>query len=305
MELKERYGLFFEGAQIVYSDNRRPWTSNEYEVEIDRRGDESLRYNKIKPNWDGYSTCITCGNSLVEIKLCEILAYKTTNDKWFRHCNRCGWWALETSCFQSWSDWPSVNDHKLYWPIMKQFNITALETPIKILRNHLRLHYSDISMIPAQKAEELVLSVFKDVFSGAEVNYFRGHTFCADDGIDLVIVDVNQGRFGVQVKRRITNRSEPVDAVDRFVTALIKNGIMKGIYVTVGNRFSSIAKKVPNNQFLKKMGLELELMDSERFYDLLKANTGVNPEPSWIRCIGEYNSCSNQEYLNRLISESG
>jgi restriction endonuclease len=221
------------------------------------------------------------------------------------HCAECGWWCVRNS----WSNvrtgadgnWPRSFGSE-YWPILKRFQADSAEIPIETLRRHLRQRYSDVSQISAQKAEELVLAVFKEHYKGAEVRYFRGSTFAADDGIDLVIVDVNEGQIGVQVKRRINRSSEPVHEVKSFVASLFLNGMRKGVYVALSSQFSKQSQAVGSNPYLIAMGLELDLVDGQRFYEMLSSQALAAPKPVWLELIETKENCSNPEYFASLVS---
>lgn len=137
--------------------------------------------------------------------------------------------------------------------------------------------------------EELVRSVFRD-FLNCEVHYFTNNTYSADGGVDLVALEGNSGiEIAIQVKRRVGNTVESVSEIREFVGAMAIEGFQKGIFVTTG-RFSKVAKSLPNrinNLFGPKTSLEL--IDSERFNDLIKRTQRASEEShSWKRLIDNY-----------------
>jgi len=297
--------VHYRESAVVYSSRRKPYTVGDFETEIDNR-QQVVGRGRSNPDPE---LCLVCDSSLRVVDFYEFrgamgpadsVGYHT--DKHFHHCGLCGWWSLNTSEYQNWSSYPSFNGVETIWPLVTTFEVGSNRTAINILRQHLVKNYSDINQVSSQEAEDLVRAVFKDLYPNAEVEYFRGSVYTPDDGVDLVIVNADETRIGVQVKRRITRKTEPVEAVDRFVASLFKQGMLRGVYVSVAGCFSRFAQQVPTNRFLRQMGLELELVDARRFFDFLRTLTPLGPPP-WLSAIGNFDRCSDMGYIEQLKEE--
>ncbi|HFQ5215840.1 TPA: restriction endonuclease [Vibrio vulnificus] len=191
-------------------------------------------------------------------------------------CGHCGWWQSKAICVtRSHPSLPKFKGGSSEWaysyhPVIEQVDITSNKVAIADMRQHLLKNWEDRKLISAGKAESLVKSLLKehlkcDVFSStANVNK-------PDGGIDLFVAHENgEVKAAVQVKRRITKDVEPVTEVRNFVGALAIENIQKGIFVTTAERYSSVARDVPeklNNR------LELELISGNELFDILKCFT--------------------------------
>lgn len=191
-------------------------------------------------------------------------------------CGKCGWWQSKAICVTR--SHPSLPKYKggnsewaySYHPVIERVDITSNKVAIADIRQHLLRNWEDRKLISAGKAESLVESLLKehlkcDVFSStANVNK-------PDGGMDLFVAHENgEVKAAVQVKRRITKDVEPVTEVRNFVGALAIENIQKGIFVTTAERYSSVARDVPeklNNR------LELELISGNELFDILKCFT--------------------------------
>jgi len=226
----------------------------------------------------------------------------------FLHCAHCGRFGILqygeycTNC--AGGNWPtsSASTHR-YRSMIKNFGLCDSQVPIEALRRHLTNHYDDVRSISPQKAEELVLSVFRECYGNAEVRYFRGYAFTPDDGIDIVVVTIDAGIIGVQVKRRASRRTEPVMEIRSFVTSLFSHGIRSGVYVALSSRFSSKGKQLAENEYLKAMGLSLNLIDSDAFFDMLNSVSFRSGEPPWYSLLRNYEGFSDDAYIQDLLRQ--
>jgi hypothetical protein len=82
------------------------------------------------------------------------------------HCTDCGWWLVRESYYTSGtpdgSNWRRTR-RSVTWPVIRSYSLGSSAIPVEVLRQHLLQSYSDVRSISARKAEELVLSVFRDV----------------------------------------------------------------------------------------------------------------------------------------------
>ena len=191
-------------------------------------------------------------------------------------CGNCGWWQSKAICVtKSHPSIPKFEGQDSEWaysyhPVIEQVDITSNKVAIADIRQHLLRNWEDRKLISAGKAESLVESLLKehlncDVFSStANVNK-------ADGGIDLFVAHENgQIKAAVQVKRRITKNVEPVTEVRNFVGALAIENIQKGIFVTTAERYSSVAKDIPEKLNSR---LELDLISGKELFEILQCFT--------------------------------
>ncbi|MBY5700411.1 restriction endonuclease [Rhizobium leguminosarum] len=110
--------------------------------------------------------------------------------------------------------------------------------------------------------------------------------------VELSLAYGNDGavRRAVQVKRRIATDTEPVGEVRNFVGAMVLTGSDCGIFVTTASRFSAVAQSVPGSAKEAKFKLQLELIDGERLFEMLRATSStmtaqfpprVEPDQEW------------------------
>jgi hypothetical protein len=288
---------------VYYQDSYQ--TVAEFDSATGRHSDVRTSLN---PKWSLGSGCPICAGATRHVSFSSNLYWGGSmreHSSSLAHCDRCGWWRVGNDYWYSGNNngvtWPRTISSE-YWPIIKWFTLASPEAPINALREHLRKHYSDMRSISAPKAEELVYSVFKEHYRGAEVKYFRGCTFTPDDGIDLVVVDTDGGQIAVQVKRRVSRTSEPIEQVKSFVASFFMNGMRKGVYVALFSKFTRAAEAISQNPYLVAHGLQLELMDAERFYQILNSQALAAPEPVWFTLLECKESCSDEGYINQLLS---
>jgi restriction system protein len=242
-------------------------------------GDWKVYFDAREGKDRGYDYCVACGSKCSKALFSK---YETAGYVRYKHlyfCEQCNWWRrLDEFCNDD--DRTLSMDHT--WAILKELPVSSNDVPIELLRKHLAKNFADVREISSQKAEELVAAVFRESFGPCEVNYFRGSTFSQDGGIDLVVVQADRGPSAIQVKRRPSGKTEDVENVRSFVGAVIMNGFRSGVYVSLASRFSSQAMAVSRNPHLRDLGIEIQLLDSTRFYDLLMSLSPHPKKPLWL-----------------------
>lgn len=260
------------------------------------------------PLWNDHSACLLCSTKLVTMHFESeerVVGHLYERKAVLSHCKLCGWWNISNAFHNipmGTDSYDRIIGHT-YWPLLKLFDIGSTDIPIQLLKDYLRVHYSDVKQISAQKAEELVRSVFRDYYGNVEVEYFKGPVYSADGGIDLAIIDTEKRKIGVQVKRRQVRRVEPIEQIRAFVTSLLMKGIRKGVYVALSSKFSKATSQIPKNIHLQSLGLELDLMDSDRFHSVMNNEARQKSEkPIWYKLLETTENCSNPDYIEQLIS---
>ncbi len=136
--------------------------------------------------------------------------------------------------------------------------------------------WEDRKLISAGAAESLVQSILKEHLS-CDVLTSTANVNDPDGGIDLHVCSKNGNIISaVQVKRRISQNTESVSEVRNFVGAMEIEDIKKGIFVTTADKFTKPANKIPEKLKSINSRLELQLIDGQSLFELLKCN--IRPE---------------------------
>jgi hypothetical protein len=192
-------------------------------------------------------------------------------------CN-CGWWDMQysestgSSSTEGWTEW-------INWThgILKRFDVSRMDVLVDLLRRVLVNRPGTLDHLHSRKMEELVRSLFVDVYPGCEVHHCgRSH----DGGIDLILV-LTDSPVAIQVKRRLrTDKGESVSAVKEFLGVMMVQGFTHGIYVTTAHHFWATAKSETSEAVRRKVVSGLELIERESFLSMLNM---VRPAvvPTW------------------------
>jgi len=182
-------------------------------------------------------------------------------------CPECGWWE-HSYTFQSddIDEGVRATTLELTQAILKKFDIDSKEIPIELLNRYIAHHPDKIYGINDKKMEELVASVFKD-FVDCEITIVgKSH----DGGKDLILLDGDKQTF-IQVKRRTqAEKVEPVSSIRDLIGASILGDAHACVFVTTADHFSKPAKDVAKKIVQKKMLSGFELIDYNRFVNILK-----------------------------------
>jgi len=235
---------------------------------------------------------------------CDLIDERFREYATFRHCDNCGWWSIHTErdCKVTGGNYAHVRVNNSY-AVLKKFRIDDEEAPLDVIRQHLLVRYEHAGLISAKKAEELVRSVFREAHGSAEVHYFRGFAYQADEGIDLVMIETGEGPTAIQVKRRISRHVEPIADVRAFVASFLLQGFHSGVYVALTSRFSPTTKLIPVNEHLGMHGMKVRLVDADEFYAMLRrvSSLGQKRMPGWVDMLRVYDGFDTNDYLMGLI----
>ena len=195
-------------------------------------------------------------------------------------CPSCGWWHFSQDYENLVPDRPEGKVRSKWWEltfaIQTEIELGNTTLPISMLKRHLTRRWEDRKLISAQQAEDLVASLLHE-HHGGQVIRTTANVNAADGGIDLYLVlgDDSTIKRAVQVKRRITKDSEAIEEVRNFVGAMVLSGIESGIFVTTASRFTKVAQSVPETAREAKVKLQLELIDGDMLFEMLRATNAV------------------------------
>lgn len=153
-----------------------------------------------------------------------------------------------------------------YRGILRRFDIESDRIPIELLRDYLNTRYDDLRLISPSQFEHIVRDVFSDFYQ-CEVRYFKGKTYSRDGGIDLIMLQTDEGPKAIQVKRRTSpEKGEPVNIIREFLGAMFLQDYECGVFVTTGH-FTKDSEHTAITA--NEKGMKIELVDARGFEELL------------------------------------
>lgn len=191
---------------------------------------------------------------------------------YFHHCNKCGWWRIikdvtvSAKVSQLWQFFYGTAG------LLKKLDLHNIDIPINEISKYLLAKYEARFSLHPKLFEDVTGQVFKNLGYDTIVTGYSN-----DGGID-VILEKEGKQIGVQVKR-YKNKIK-VDQIRELTGALFLSGISKGIFVTTSDFQSGASKTVKKSH---DRGLPIELINSKRFYDILKLTTDSKIDKENIR----------------------
>lgn len=213
----------------------------------------------IVPHWLVLESC-PFDNSELETEEIEI---KTERHQYINRkvckCSTCGWWKIVDSDEKSTIQ--NLDPILLHAAMgsLYEFDLKDINTPIQEVRSFLLKQYERRFDLNPKLFEEVVASVFRDFGYTSQLTQYS-----ADGGVDIILRDRDDQAVAVQVKR-YKNKIK-TEQIRSFAGALLLRGHTKGIFVTTSS-FSNEA--VANTMLLNKRGIQIELIDAERFFSAL------------------------------------
>ncbi len=181
----------------------------------------------------------------------------------------CGWWEHTLYGYlegehQGFKDWAFEVDSA----ILRRFNIDSNKMPIQSLRKYLASKSEHIYHIHHKKMEELVASVLSEHYACEA--HVVGKT--NDGGVDLILIESDEPII-VQVKRRTKEgKVEPASQIRELIGATLLQDSRQCAFVTTADHFSKQAVKTRNIALKKNLVSRFDLIDLNKFIDLLKLN---------------------------------
>lgn len=170
-------------------------------------------------------------------------------------CPSCGWWRYTERYPGRW-DTPDV-----YGACggLRELAPEDISLPAEEVRRYLLACYKQRTNIPPKLFEETVGSVFASLGYETTVTAYSG-----DNGIDVFLRKEGKD-IGVQIKR--TKNAIEVEQIRALVGALVLNGLTSGVFITT-SRFQRGASSHVSKYSVN--GYKIELVDADRFFDLMK-----------------------------------
>jgi restriction system protein len=187
-------------------------------------------------------------------------------------CEQCGWWRIHT-IKETDGDIEGVST-TIKNAVMKTYDLSSKEIPIKALQQYLRKNFDDVIHIDDVQMEKLVQSVFSEHFA-CEVQHVGKVN---DGGVDLIFIESNSP-IVIQVKRRKTlSHVESVSGIRELLGAALLKESRNCIYVSTCSKFSDPASDTAQRSVELGIVESYELYDFARFSDVLKLTADTNAE---------------------------
>jgi restriction system protein len=187
-------------------------------------------------------------------------------------CATCGWWKR--------SGFVVYEDIVCDFGILRALDFADVEVPLTEIRAHLLVQYERRLEIHPRRMEQVVASVMADSVFIADVT-----AYSADGGIDVVLRGPGDTLVGVQVKRY--RHSIKVEQVRALMGALILGGMTKGMFVTTSSFHPGAVQAAKRSG---ELGMPIELIDAERFFDALRLTTRpqYHTFEEWMEAVGDF-----------------
>lgn len=176
-------------------------------------------------------------------------------------CFRCGWWvSVDRALLPAvrWQIWELV---LVSHAVLVELDLSDIRTPLAEVRRYLVRRYEARKTMHPRLFEQTVASVFADHGYSTQLTAYSN-----DGGIDVVLCGTQGERVGVQVKRQAA--AVEAEQIRAFLGALVLGGYQRGVYVST-SRFRYGARKAA--LAAAKSAVPIELIDADRFFDLLGA----------------------------------
>lgn len=201
-------------------------------------------------------------------------------------CTDCGWWEIldkfsEEKDFITEVD--SLHWDNLKYAIVRRYDISKHETPVKTLIAELRRNKQLLYEMEPRRLEHVTQYVFSSFYNCEVKHVGKSH----DGGIDLIVIQSDEPIL-VQVKRRESPRAtESVSTVREFIGAMYLKNARHGVIVSTAQRFSREAQNSARKIVADRKFLLFDLIDYGRFCAMLDVVKKDDDKP-WQEFIENY-----------------
>jgi len=192
-------------------------------------------------------------------------------------CNICGWWELKESERILDENHQNTFNHKLKHGVLRKYDFNDTKLPLNTLREELLKKPDIVYSIHHKKMEQLVASVLSDFYSCEA--HVVGKT--ADNGIDVILVNKDTPIL-IQVKRRMSAKTEGVEEVRKLLGAVQLQQGKEAILVSSAKKFSRQAIKAANDVVSLDLLKRFDLLDFKSFLSLMNLTQEENKKP-WLK----------------------
>jgi hypothetical protein len=205
----------------------------------------------------------------------------TVNSVNYLHrCQCCGYWEVRFRCDNSFTDGTDQRRRYLAYSTVREYEIEGLDPSIGELRRELERRPDLLPKVEAQKFEQLVADVLKDVWSPCEVKLVGGSN---DGGTDILLVMGSSTEYMVQVKhRQSSTKGEGPKVIRELNGTLLREGATMGMVVTSAPHFTKnainetkIKTKPPKGEEYK-----IKLINGKDFVAMMQNYPRPSAEPT-------------------------
>ena len=245
-------------------------------IELYRNYPNDHRYPKWVYELRNTNSCPLCKSKL-ECILFESAKVDSEYFAWHMYgCDVCGWWRA--------NEFPnSYFNGYFYVGILHSTSETDPDLITGITR--IEENLSTLFAMEPTGFEHFVGKILKEHYDCEVIHVGKSH----DGGIDLILVESQQGRMPVQVKRRSSPEAvESVSIVREFRGAMLLKGYNRGIIVTTAHHFSPSAVVASKPQPDHLAPQSIDLVDCRRLLDIMGTLIKRRPNPEFFKQLFRY-----------------
>lgn len=193
-------------------------------------------------------------------------------------CPNCGWWFFKREESLYLGEGVSQYHSNTFIGILRKYSTDSKEVPISTLRRELLQRPKIAHELNPTRFEKLV----GDILRGEVIHVGKTN----DGGIDLILINSEEGSTIVQVKRRTkVNSTEGVVPIRELIGTMAINNHKQAIFVTTAKKYSKQAQEARVKVIQNKVVDKIELIDFPKFIDILKLTSHKQERP-WERLVG-------------------
>lgn len=247
--------------------------------------------------------CAYCGHQMVVVDDSE----RTDDDELIfrlslKYCRNCRNWVW--NCY----DWVSHDIAHLSdgcppgpleataWSKIADFNQSLPNGISSEIAQAFRQDSKRWHMVSPSYLEHFLADAFRSTGNYCEVKHIGRP---GDGGVDIVLIDAENRKWLVSVKRRETEtKVEPVSTLRDILGAMVLEGSSHAIIATTAGRFSVPART--NTVRALQKGMKITLMDKSSLNQLIGS---ILPEDSWEESIAGFSIKAVERIRERLPSD--
>jgi hypothetical protein len=212
----------------------------------------------------------------------ELMLIPVHHYTYLHQCPECGWWGIR----EFWEDVEAhgANDF-LTSGILTEWDISSKSIPISILTNYLQTKdpKSDYKLVNSLVFEKLIAECLRYEYAPCEVYHVGARGGEGDRGVDIFMIK-DDTEWLIQVKRRVNDKLESVDAVRMLNGVLLREGKRYGMVITSAPHFT---KHAESETEVKTSGAySVRLLDRGAIHGMI-ARLPRSEEPPWERSTAD------------------
>ncbi len=241
-------------------------------------------------------SCAYCSTKLIKIEN-NIVQESSYRDFCLWYCRRCRFWQARLysdphgRCMPPPEEWAYISK-------LREFNPSMPDCCSKQLALYIRSHPHFLYSCAPQRFEKFVADVFRANYANVEVVHVGRP---GDGGIDVLLIDAEDEKWLIQVKRRESqDYSEGVSTIRDMLGAMVVKNALKGIVVSTAERFTRDAKRAVAAASAGQHRMTVRLVDRGIFDKMLDP---ILPDRPWLLPIWQLDTEIAKHLAHRIRSD--